>query len=170
LLERSYIYDVIQFLHTCSGNKNVIQNLLICNGNSHDLPNYRIYHKNRICTHVPTRVNMVQWLDGVFMLSLWTIYDISVNYLLYLQKNIATIYGVRPTRELVLGQRFTDARGEVWPSAWFACVWLLGTIQRTTRAYCNYCKPFHICVYQEKRWILIVIYSLLLFIWKIYIK
>jgi hypothetical protein len=58
------------FCAHASGNKNIIQNLLTCNGNSYDLPYYRIYHKNRIYTHVPTRVNMVQWLDEVFMLYL----------------------------------------------------------------------------------------------------
>jgi hypothetical protein len=32
--------------------------------------NYRIYLKNMICMHVPTRVDMTQWLGEVFMLSL----------------------------------------------------------------------------------------------------
>jgi hypothetical protein len=32
--------------------------------------NYRIYHKNRICMHAPQLVDVVQWLGGVFMLSI----------------------------------------------------------------------------------------------------
>jgi hypothetical protein len=48
--------------------------------------NYKIYHKNRICMQEPARVHVVQWLGEVFMLSLWTIYAISVKYLCYLRK------------------------------------------------------------------------------------
>jgi hypothetical protein len=47
--------------------------------------NYKIYHKNRICMQEPARVHVVQWLGEVFMLSLWTIYAISVKYLCYLR-------------------------------------------------------------------------------------
>jgi hypothetical protein len=48
--------------------------------------NYQIYYKNRICMHAPVHVHVVQWLGGVFMLSLWTIYAISIDYLRYLRK------------------------------------------------------------------------------------
>jgi hypothetical protein len=50
--------------------------------------NYRIYHKNRICMHARAYVHVVSWLGRVFMLSLWTIYTIFVDYLLYLPKKI----------------------------------------------------------------------------------
>jgi hypothetical protein len=53
--------------------------------------NYRIYHKNRICTHVPARVDVVQCLGKVFMLS----YEL---FTLFAQKNRTTIYGLHRTR------------------------------------------------------------------------
>jgi hypothetical protein len=36
--------------------------------------------------HAPARVDMVQWLGGVFMLSLRSVYAIRVNYLHHLCK------------------------------------------------------------------------------------
>jgi hypothetical protein len=36
--------------------------------------------------HTPAHVHVVQWLGGVFMLSLRTIYAISVDYLCYFCK------------------------------------------------------------------------------------
>jgi hypothetical protein len=76
--------------------------------------NYRIYHKNRICMHAPAHVHVIQWLGRVFMLSLRTIYTISVDYLRYLQKNRITIYGLCPTQKVGCWTgSFSDAHGDV---------------------------------------------------------
>jgi hypothetical protein len=99
LLERPYIYGVIQFcthvLETKMSSKictHAMETHKICN-------NDLIYHKNMICMHAPACVDMVQWLGGIlcylyeiFTRFMWTIYAICSKI------NITTIYGVRHTR------------------------------------------------------------------------
>jgi hypothetical protein len=69
-----------------------------------------------------------------FVISLWTIYSVSVNYLCHLWKNRTTIMACIPRGGLGVRPRvwLTCVRGEVWYGAWqgshqTTCTWLLGT-------------------------------------------
>jgi hypothetical protein len=79
--------------------------------------NYRICHKNRICMHAPVRVDVVQWLGVVFMLCLWTIYAISMNYLRHLFKKITEIMACIRRGVVCRTGGLTGAE-KVWPGAW----------------------------------------------------
>jgi hypothetical protein len=99
--------------------------------------NYQIYHNKWIYMDASMRVDVVQWLSKFFMLSLWIIYAISVNYLHYFRKNKQNhnLWCASHVARWVLDRGFNDTCGEVWPGAWWgtrptACTWLLGAVQR----------------------------------------
>jgi hypothetical protein len=84
LLERCYIYignEAFKSNQTHAiGNENASQNYCAYNENFHDLSYFWIYHKNRRLL-----VDRGSMAGRGFILSLWTIYVNSTNYLCYLR-------------------------------------------------------------------------------------